>query len=170
MKTYDIVAVRNVKIEGTPVVSGQVLGQITVAGSMTVGTLVGGLPGWCEAMESDGSQELQPLEDSQEVDQTSEPAADPEPELIEQPEPEQQPENQEATNDVAVEYLKQSGFTEAIAKRLVANSIALDEPRLLTVQGIRDWVADGNDLADDLDDIGPKYKTMIEKVIAEPTN
>lgn len=83
-------------------------------------------------------------------------------------EPEQKTEQPQSNASDQVAYYVANGIQEQAAEALAAavnNKSTKDYELLKTIEGIRRWVANGNDLID-LPDIGRLRKASIEKAIA----
>lgn len=74
--------------------------------------------------------------------------------------------DRQATNppDLPQELLD-AGLPQKLVSALVDNAMAKDDARLMSLDGLREWVGEGNHLDGDLEKIGPKYAQQLEKVL-----
>jgi hypothetical protein len=69
-----------------------------------------------------------------------------------------------STPDLPQELID-AGLPQKLVTALVDNAMSKDEPRLMSLDGLRQWVGEGNNLDGDLEKIGPKYAKHLEKVL-----
>jgi hypothetical protein len=116
-------------------------------------------PGWCsvEAIEPEASVSM-PSDESSE----DEPSGDAE-QLSNDADASPSTGSNANTEDDGLEPLD---IPAALKRALRENAAALEDDRLLSPEGIKAWIAEGNDPDKDLEGVGPKFATILKEKYA----